>query len=331
MSKESLAILGAGSWGTALAMVLARNGHDVDLWCFDPKQAHRMQQTGQNADFLPDLALSERIHVSDNLGEIVAKHRNLMIVVPSHVFRATLLSMKSHLRPDARIAWATKGVEADTHELLSKAVTDELGDIPMVVLAGPSFAKEVAHDMPTAVCVSGNNVEFEQFIIEKFHHGHFRVYQNNDMIGMQLCGAMKNVIAIAAGILSGMQLGANTHAALITRGIAEMTRLTMAMGGQAETVYGLVGLGDLVLTCGDDLSRNRRFGKAIGEGWSTQEAITRVKQVVEGYYNTKQVYTLAQDHKIDMPIITKVYQVLFEDLAPKDAIKQLMAREPKAE
>ena len=331
MEDANIAIIGAGSWGTALALVLARNGHHVDLWCFDPAQAQRMQENGENTDFLPGIPLPANIHVSTDLAAITKKHSNIMMVVPSHVFRATLLNMEPHLRADARIAWATKGVEAETHELFSKVVRDEIGDVPMAVLAGPSFAKEVAQDMPTAVCVSGNNLEFEEFIIQLFHQGHFRVYQNTDMVGMQLCGAMKNVIAIAAGVLSGLKLGANTHAALITRGIAEMTRLVVAMGGQVETVYGLVGLGDLVLTCGDDLSRNRRFGKAIGEGKTCEEAIKQVKQVVEGYYNTKQVQTLAQDHKIEMPIISKVYQVLFEGLAPQQAIKELLAREPKSE
>ena len=325
-TKQEIAIIGAGSWGTALALVLAHNKQCVRLWTYDKEQAQRMHQERRNP-LLPKIKLPASIKITADLAEAVKNTRTILLVVPSHAFRSVLRQLKPLITSKMRLAWGTKGIEADTCALCHEVVQQELGKkIPLAVISGPSFALEVAQHIPTAVCVAGNNKNFTRDLAQLFHSSSFRVYQSSDLSGVEICGAVKNVIAIAAGILDGMQLGANTHAALITRGLAEMARLSQAMGGASATVMGLAGLGDLILTCSDNLSRNRRFGQAIGSGLTVTQAQAKVKQVVEGLMNAEQVYQLARHHQVEMPIVEKVYQILYKKLSPKKAIQQLLSR-----
>lgn len=328
-----VSILGAGSYGTALAIALARNGHHTYLWGHNPSKMAEMAQLRMNQDFLPDIPFPDSLQITADLEEALAKSRDLLLVVPSHVFAEVLTRIQPLLRAEHRIIWATKGLERDTGRLLQDVALQILGEnYPLAVLSGPTFAKELALGMPTAITLSSTDLEFADQMQQRIHCSKsFRVYLNDDMVGVQLGGAIKNVIAIGAGISDGIGFGANARTALITRGLAEITRLGVSLGANPKTFMGMAGLGDLVLTCTDNQSRNRRFGLMLGQGKTAQEAMTEIGQVVEGFYNTKEAYLLALRQGIEMPIVEQIYQMLFCGKRAEDVAKTLLGRERKGE
>ncbi|MEY8712392.1 NAD(P)H-dependent glycerol-3-phosphate dehydrogenase [Mangrovibacter phragmitis] len=331
--NASMTVIGAGSYGTALAITVARNGHHVVLWGHDPAHIATLAAERCNAAFLPDVAFPDTLHPESSLAKALAASRNVLVVVPSHVFGDVLRQLKPLLRPDARVVWATKGLEAETGRLLQDVARDELGDtIPLAVLSGPTFAKELAAGLPTAIALAATDDKFAADLQHLLHCGKsFRVYSNPDFIGVQLGGAVKNVIAIGAGMSDGIGFGANARTALITRGLAEMSRLGSALGADPTTFMGMAGLGDLVLTCTDNQSRNRRFGMMLGQGADVQSAQDQIGQVVEGYRNTKEVRALAQRYGVEMPITEQIYQVLYCNKDARDAALTLLGRARKDE
>ncbi|GFN46698.1 NAD(P)H-dependent glycerol-3-phosphate dehydrogenase [Candidatus Regiella insecticola] len=310
---DSVTIIGAGSYGTALAIMLARN-NKVVLWGRDPKHIAALQNTRCNQANLPNIALPEKLLLQTDLAQALTASRNVLLVVPSQVFGSVLQKLKPHLRSDARIVWATKGLEAEKGRLLHQVAQDIVGKtVPLAVISGPTFAKELATGLPTAIMLASTDINFRQDLQQLFRSETLRVQLSTDIIGVQLAGAMKNVIAIAAGISDGVGAGANARAALISAGLNEMSCLGQALGADAVTFIGIAGLGDLVLTCTDDQSRNRRFGTLLGQGLNVQQAQEKIGQVVEGYYNTKEVWDLAQRYSVNAPIIEKIYQILYCD------------------
>ena len=325
-----ITVLGAGSWGTALALVLAQNCQEVHLWSREKGHVDEMREQRVNSRYLPNYPFPKTLQVSDNLESSLGEVADILIVVPSFAFREVVIRIKPYLNSNARVAWGTKGLTA-TGCLLHQVVEIELGHLPMAAISGPSLATEVVANLPTAIAVASNRAEFSKDLIRRLHSPCFRVYQNDDMIGVELCGSVKNILAIATGIGDGLELGANARAALITRGLTEMGRLVYAMGGKQETLVGLAGLGDLVLTCTDDKSRNRQFGLALGKGVDPKAAEQAIGQAIEGLYNTAQVYKLAKKHAVEMPITHQVYRILHEDLDPRQAVRELLERSPKTE
>ena len=324
---RTVAVVGAGSWGTALAMVLARNGHSTRLWGRDADQLSRLENEKCNSTYLPGYQFPEGLSICADLSVALASAEWVLVCVPSHGFANCLESLAPLLKPEVGLVWATKGLEPDTGRLLDEIVVERRGQgSKRAVLSGPSFALEVAAGLPTAVTLAANSPEVAQELAQVFHDASFRVYTSEDMVGVQVGGAVKNVLAIAAGIADGLTFGANTRAALITRGLAELSRLGAAMGGQSRTFMGLAGLGDLLLTCTDNQSRNRRFGLALAQGEPAMEAMARLGQVVEGYRNSREVMILAQRYDIDMPIADQVHKVLYEGLAPRAAVQALLSR-----
>lgn len=328
-----VAVLGAGSYGTALAICLARNNNKTLLWGRDSAHVKQMAETSSNEKYLPKSVFPETLTVSDDLERVVSSSDNILVVVPSHAFGEMLKQIKPFLRPTAKVAWATKGLDHETGRLLQDVAREVLGDdITLAVLSGPTFAKEMAAGLPTAISLSSTDESFAKEISDLLHcERKFRVYNNSDFIGVQLGGAVKNVIAIGAGMADGIGFGANARTALITRGLAEMTRLGIALNADPATFMGMAGLGDLVLTCTDNQSRNRRFGLALGNGVSVEDAMEEIGQVVEGYRNTKEVHMLSQRMNVEMPIVEQVYQVLYCGKAAKEAAADLLSRERKFE
>jgi glycerol-3-phosphate dehydrogenase (NAD(P)+) len=329
----AITVLGAGSYGTALAICLARNGHHTLLWGRSQQDVAAMQTDRMNHKYLPDIRLPDTLEVTGDLTEAVTASQNILVVVPSHAFADTLKQIKPHLLPNARVAWATKGLEPETGRLLQDVARDILGDdVSLAVLSGPTFAKELALGLPTAISLSSTDNEFITVLSDLLHCGRtFRVYTNPDFIGVQLGGAVKNVIAIGAGMADGIGFGANARTALITRGLAEMCRLGCALGAQKETFMGMAGLGDLVLTCTDNQSRNRRFGLLLGQGSGVDAAMKSIGQVVEGYRNAKEVFNLAARVGVEMPITEQIYQVLYQGKDAKLAAIDLLGREKRDE
>ena len=331
--NASVTVLGAGSYGTALAITLARNGHQVLLWGHNPQHLAQLEADRCNAAFLPDVPFPDTLSTDPDLADAVAASRDLLIVVPSHVFGEVLAHIKPHLRPDSRIVWATKGLERETGRLLQDVAREIVGDaLPLAVISGPTFAKELAAGLPTAIALAATDPQFADDLQQLLHCGKsFRVYNNPDFIGVQLGGAVKNVIAIGAGISDGIGFGANARTALITRGLAEMSRLGEALGADPTTFMGMAGLGDLVLTCTDNQSRNRRFGMMLGQGVDVESAQAQIGQVVEGYRNTKEVKALAARYGVEMPITEQIYQVLYCEKSPREAALSLLGRARKDE
>lgn len=327
-TNDAITVLGAGSYGTALAICIARKGVPLTLWGRNQDDVATMQSTRENARYLPGIQLPDAITVEADLSKAVRDSDTILVVVPSYGFAEVLAQIKPHLRPTARVAWATKGLEPGTGRLLSDVATDVLGtERALAVLSGPTFAKEMAQGMPTAIAVASNQPGFVTQLSDVLHCDKaFRVYQNDDFTGMQLGGAVKNIIAIGAGMADGIGFGANTRTALITRGLAELTRLGLAVGGKPETFTGMAGLGDLILTCTDNQSRNRRFGMALGEGKTVEQAMDDIGQAVEGYRNTKEVYELAKRYQVEMPIVEQIYEVLYQGKDPMQASQDLLAR-----
>ncbi|WP_342754484.1 NAD(P)H-dependent glycerol-3-phosphate dehydrogenase [Pantoea sp. MBD-2R] len=332
-ANAAMSVIGAGSYGTALAITLARNGHDVVLWGHNPQHLAQLQADRCNAAFLPDVPFPDSLNLEQDLATAIAASRDLLVVVPSHVFGDVLKQIQPFLRADSRIVWATKGLEKETGRLLQEVAREILGDdIPLAAISGPTFAKELAAGLPTAIALAATDAAFADDIQELLHCGKsFRVYNNPDFIGVQLGGAVKNVIAIGAGISDGIGFGANARTALITRGLAEMSRLGAALGADPTTFMGMAGLGDLVLTCTDNQSRNRRFGMMLGQGIDVETAQNNIGQVVEGFRNTKEVKALAARCGVEMPITEQIYQVLYCEKNAREAALSLLGRTRKDE
>ena len=331
-NPQTIAVLGAGSWGTALAMLLGENKHQVNLWSHNAEHAAAMQKSRENNRYLAGLIFPEELNVSADLEATLKDVTDILIVVPSHAFRKTLETIKPFITGSQRIAWATKGLEAGCCKLLDQVAREVLGNkISLAVISGPTFAKEVAQGLPGAVTIASDDQTFALDWAHLLHNDHFRAYTAEDIIGVQIGGACKNVIAIAAGIADGMGFGANARAALIARALAEITRLGLSLGAKAETFTGLTGLGDLVLTCTDDQSRNRRTGLALGKGKDLDAVIKQIGQVVEGVATAKEVVALAKKQNIDMPITEQVYNVLYKNTSPQNAVNALFNRTIKNE
>ncbi|TGY46966.1 NAD(P)H-dependent glycerol-3-phosphate dehydrogenase [Rodentibacter caecimuris] len=332
-SRTPITVLGAGSYGIALAISFSRNGSPTYLWGHNPTHIEQMRRERQNQRFLPNIPFPQELYVEQDLAQALHQSQDILIVVPSHAFNEILSKIRPHLQPHHRLIWATKGLEHGTGRLLQTVVEEQLGtNYPLAILSGPTFAKELAQGLPTAITLAANNEQFALEFQARIHCSkHFRVYVNSDMIGVQLGGAIKNVIAIGAGISDGMGFGANARTALITRGIAEISRLGVSLGANPNTFIGMSGLGDLVLTCTDNQSRNRRFGLMLGEGLDAQAAMENIGQVVEGFYNTKEAYLLAQRQGIEMPITEQIYQMLFCGKKAQDVVHSLLGRERKGE
>lgn len=329
---QPIAVLGAGSWGTALALHLSRLGQPVRLWAHERASVVAMQKTRVNDRYLPGFTFPDSLEAVADLNEAIAGVQDILIAVPSSAFHDLLIKLKSLLHPSTRIIWATKGLDAETGQLLHDVALHVLGDKhDYAVISGPSFAREVASGLPTAVVAASENIAFSQELVARFNSPLFRVYSSSDMVGVEIGGIVKNVLAIATGISDGMQFGANARSALITRGLAEMMRLGIGLGGQPETFIGLTGIGDLVLTCTDNQSRNRRFGLALGEGKIPLEAEHEIGQVVEGKRNAELIVQLASKHHIEMPIAEAVWGILSGKVTTVEAMRGLLSREPKTE
>jgi glycerol-3-phosphate dehydrogenase (NAD(P)+) len=329
--QEPIAVIGAGSWGTALAVHLARAGKPTRLWGRDPAQLEAMQRARRNQRYLPDAPFPPALTVADSLEQALAGVHDALIAVPSHAFRATLESVEGHLAADTRIAWATKGFEIASGLLPHQVAAEVLGERAGAVLSGPTFAREVGAGLPTAMTVASHDADFAKSLAAALSGPSFRAYVQNDILGVEVGGAVKNVIAIGCGIADGMGYGANTRVALITRGLAEMLRLGVKLGAARETFMGLAGLGDLVLTCTDDQSRNRRLGLALGRGAAMQDAQAAIGQVVEGVLASRAVCAVAEQLSVEMPICREVFRIMHEDRPVKEAAQALMGRELRSE
>jgi glycerol-3-phosphate dehydrogenase (NAD(P)+) len=332
MAGRNIAVLGAGSWGSALAMQAARARQNVYLWGLEAEQIATMQQERCNRFYLPDISFPENLQLSSDLDACLQQAQTLLIAVPSHAFRSFLQSAKSRIRAEQHIVWATKGLEDGSAKLMHQILAEELPESShTAVISGPTFAREVALNLPTAVTAAAKTTALAWDATSFLHHGNFRVYSSDDVVGVELGGALKNVLAIAAGIADGLGFGANTRAALITRGLAEIMRLGDAMGAQRETFMGLAGLGDLVLTCTDNQSRNRRMGLKLASGMDVIAAKAEIGQAVEGINTAREAFALGQKYVVELPIIELTYRVLFEKLAPRAAVHQLLSRGAKSE
>ena len=327
-----IAVLGAGSWGTALAIVLARNGVPCVLWGRDAGALARMRQSRRNERYLPETELPAELSVEHDLDAALAGSSLVLVVTPSHAFAEIVRDVAARAPRLEGLAWATKGFDPPSGRFLHEVASEALGDaVPLAVVTGPSFAREVALGLPTAVTVHSADAAFAELIAQLLHAPTFRAYTGNDVLGAELGGAMKNVLAVATGVADGMKLGFNARAGLITRGMNEMLRLAQALGGKPETIMGLAGLGDLVLTCTGDLSRNRRLGLALGRGIGLAQAVAEIGQVVESVQTVNQVMTLGREHGIELPITAQVQRVLAEEITPAEGLKQLLSREQKPE
>lgn len=331
-TAPSVAVLGAGSWGTALAALISRHGHPVVLWGRDAEGVAAIDQNHENPRYLPGIALPEALRATTDLAVALRDADLVLVVVPSHAFAETLRALAPHRPERAGVAWATKGFEPGSGRFLHEVAGEILGDsVPLAVVTGPSFAKEVAIGLPTALTVHSDSADFAQAVADVLHGPAFRAYTGNDMVGAELGGAMKNVLAVATGVADGMNLGLNARAGLITRGLNEMLRLSAAIGAQPETLMGLAGLGDLVLTCTGDLSRNRRLGLALGRGQSIADAVREIGQVVESVQTADEVMRQAERHGVELPISRAVQAVLHGEMTPADGLRQLLARDQKPE
>ncbi len=328
---ERIAVIGAGSWGTALAVLLARNGHQTPLWSHDPGQVAALVADRENKTFLPGIALPDLIKPTASLEQALDGATGILVAVPSQFFADVLGAAAPFLPAGLGILWATKGFDPATGRLLHEVVIERTGQRELAVLSGPSFAAEVAQGLPTAVTLASSSMPFAEQCAEWVHSERFRAYTHDDLIGVQVGGAAKNVLAIATGIADGLGFGANTRAALITRGLAEMIRLGSAVGARRETFMGLAGLGDLVLTCTDNQSRNRRLGLALARGETAAAALAAIGQEVEGVITVQAVCRIAREHRIEMPIAEQVHAVLYEGQSPEAATRRLLERSSRSE
>ncbi len=330
--RSSISVLGAGSWGTALAIQAARNGCQTLLWGHNSEHMNSLSKDKENKRYLPGFILPDSLVITDSLQDAALFSSLILISVPSHAFKDTLINLEPFINKNTRIAWATKGFNAEDGSLLHKIVEQTLSEkIQVAVLSGPTFAQEVATGLPTAITIASSTPEFSSHLASILHNHCFRTYTSQDIIGVQVGGAVKNVLAIAAGIADGLGFGANTRAALITRGLQEIIRLGTKLGGQTETFMGLAGLGDLILTCTDNQSRNRRFGLALGQGKNKKESTMEIGQEIEGISAARETYLLSVKYNIEMPIVEQTYKVLYENLDPRIAVQNLFSRDQKAE
>ncbi len=328
-----IAVIGAGSWGTALALQFARVGCEVRLGgVVELDLLEAMVEDRENKRYLPDIAFPPNLSAYPDLDDCLDGVRDILVVVPSHGLRDTLEQIKPRLAPDSRICWATKGFELSTGKLPHQVAAEVLGpDIPVAVLSGPTFALEVGAGLPTAMTIASHDHEYARALAETISSDNFRAYTSDDIVGVEVGGAVKNALAIGAGMSDGLGFGANTRIALINRGLVELMRLGVALGAKKETFMGLAGMGDLVLTCTDNLSRNRRMGLALAAGKTIDEAQQEIQQVVEGVKAAKAVHEVAEDLGIEMPIVNQVYSIIYKGVAPRDAVEALMTRAIKAE
>lgn len=324
-------VVGAGAWGTALADLVARNGHAAVLWAREADVVDDINANCHNSRFLKGVPLAPALRATTDLAQAVADARTITFVAPSHVLRAVIRSAAHAVRHDATLVVATKGIERETFALMTDIVAEELPGRPVVALSGPSFAAEVAMRQPTAVVAASRDEAAALHTQQLFSSPEFRVYTQRDVIGVELGGALKNVMAVATGVLDGLGLGFNPRAALITRGLAEMTRLGVALGAEPLTFAGLAGMGDLVLTCTGSLSRNRTVGVEIGQGRAVEEVLHARETVAEGVITTQSAHALARSRGVGMPIVSAMHRILFEGMPPRDAIAELMARALRAE
>jgi glycerol-3-phosphate dehydrogenase (NAD(P)+) len=332
VSSEAVAVLGAGSWGTALAIQFARAGHPTRLWSRSSADAAAMRASRRNARYLPDAPFPDALGIAGSIAAAVEGAAAIIVAVPSHALRELLVELKPHLGSHARLAWATKGFEQGTGLLPHQVARAVLGDgMSFAVLSGPTFAREVGAGLPTAMTVASPDAANAHQIATMIHASNFRAYTSTDIVGVEVGGAVKNVLAVGAGLSDGLGFGANTRIALITRGLSEITRLGVALGASVETFMGLAGLGDLVLTCTDNQSRNRRFGLALAAGKSVNDALKEIGQVVEGYTAARAVHGVAMREMVDMPIVGGLYRILYENEPAKDVVKDLMTRPIRAE
>ncbi|SIN89769.1 NAD(P)H-dependent glycerol-3-phosphate dehydrogenase [Halodesulfovibrio marinisediminis] len=329
----NVTVIGGGSWGTALAQLLAEKGYQVPLLVRDPKQAEAINSTRENAKYLPNVPLHKNITATADPNAALSGSRHIVFSVPCQVFRSTLKKLEPLIEEDTVIICTNKGLELDTGKTVSEVVTEELGHKKPVfaMLSGPSFAAEVVRGMPTAVVLGCSDARCGKDLREMFSNENFRAYSSTDVLGVELGGAFKNVIAIAAGMSDGLKFGANARAALITRGLAEMSRLGVAMGAKAETFMGLSGMGDLVLTCTGDLSRNRQVGLKLGQGKTMAEILEEMQQVAEGVKTTTAVHQLAQRLNVELPITATMHAIIHDGKNPHDAWRELMKRELREE
>lgn len=329
-----LTIIGAGAYGTAIAIALSKNGHNIVLWGHNKNHIKSLKIHRCNQTYLPNILFPPTLYVEESL--YLASHscKNLLIAVPSHAFYNTLIKLKKlNINNNTRIIIASKGIEPQTGKLLQEVTCDILGkNISFAIISGPTFAKELAIGLPTAIILASNDILLKKYIKNLLHcNKNFRIYNNTDIIGIQIAGAVKNVIAIGTGISDGIGFGANARTALITRGLAEMSRLGIAIGATADIFIGLAGLGDLILTCTDNQSRNRRFGILLGQGINILQAQKNIGQVIEGLSNVKEIHTLAIKNKIDMPITKEIYQILYQNKNVHEAARSLLDRAQKEE
>ncbi|MDX1573786.1 MAG: NAD(P)H-dependent glycerol-3-phosphate dehydrogenase [Methylophaga sp.] len=325
-------VVGAGAWGTALAIALARNGHPTWLWGRDSDQLKSMQANRSNAAYLAGIDFPEALQIQSDLQTGVSQCRHLLISVPSNSFSDLLQKIEPWLPPHTPVSWATKGLTPQTGTFLDVTAREILGaDHPLAVISGPSFAAEVACGLPTALTVASTDAVFAGALAGALHGNSLRAYTSSDVTGVQIGGTVKNVLAIAAGISDGLQNGANARAALLTRGMAEIMRLATVLGADPQTMFGLSGIGDLILTCTDDQSRNRQLGLAIGRGLTVDEAVNSVGKTVEGMHAAREVLLRAHQAGVEMPIVEQVCKVLFEGYDPRQSVQALLCREPKAE
>ncbi len=329
---QPIAVLGAGSWGTALAIHLADAKHDVLLWGNEPEHIQLISEQRCNQQFLPDVSFPDSLQLTDSLEQALASPAWILIAIQSHAYRSFLQKNAHLFTENVGIAWASKGLEVGSGKLIHQVIAEELPHCKkLAVMSGPTFAGEVARHLPTAITVASKSEHFSQQITDDLHSGRFRVYLSSDLIGVELGGAFKNVLAIAAGAVDGLGFGANTRAALITRGLAEMMRLGEVMGGQRETFMGLAGVGDLILTCTDNQSRNRRTGLLLAQGKTIEQVRKEIGQEIEGIKTTKEVVNLARRYNVDVPISEQVYRVLYENCPIEEAVRTLLSRKSTQE
>jgi glycerol-3-phosphate dehydrogenase (NAD(P)+) len=334
ITDYKIGVVGAGSWGTALANLLATKGYAVDLWVYEASVRDEILTHRENQSFLSGITLSPQLTPWNDIADVVTEKDLVLVVVPSHLVRHVAAKMAPHVSDNAIIVSASKGIENKTYLTMTRVLSDMLPKIRkgnFVVLSGPSFAFEVARTMPTVVTVASSDLKVAETVQHVFATPLFRVYTNDDPMGVELGGSVKNVIAIAAGIIDGLGLGLNTRAALITRGQTEIRRLGLKLGANPRTFTGLAGIGDLILTCTGDLSRNHTVGKRIGQGEKLTDILSSMNMVAEGVKTSESVYNLSRSLDVEMPISHEIYRVLYEDVSPKDALFRLMTRDLKNE
>ena len=330
-TQPVIAVLGAGSWGTALAILLARHENRVQLWDYLPEAARKLNEDRENREFLPGIAFPDSISVTSDLAAAIKGANEVLVVVPSHAFSSVMSQLRDVNPGLDSLSWATKGLEPGSRKLLHQVAADYFPQADIGLISGPTFAMEVARGLPTAITAASSNRDHAERLAEYLKGESFRAYTSNDVIGVQVGGAAKNVMAIAAGIADGLGFGANARAALITRGLAEITRLGLVLGGQHDTFMGLAGLGDLVLTCTDNQSRNRRMGLALAKGMSIDQARAEIGQEVEGVAAARDFHLKSTELGVEMPITEQVYRILYKSLEPRTAVHALLSRQQKAE